>query len=81
MIRQAPLDKLFETQTRYGHALAEAEERRAERDTALLAVTDIEGMTVRKLAELLGLSPGRIQQLIQRAKKDARASATAAQKS
>lgn len=67
MSRQDPLDKLSKAHDTYVAALARAEEFRKARDRALIEATET-GVTRRAAAAALGLTAGRVQQLVERAR-------------
>lgn len=53
---------------RYERATTELEAAQIERDAALLAASE-EGMTRREAAAIAGVTPGRVQQIIDRAER------------
>lgn len=64
---QAPLDRVFAAHRAYLDAEQEADRLRAERDALVLEATDA-GATRATLAAALGLTRGRVQQLVERAR-------------
>lgn len=67
-MRQEPLDNFRQADAAYRAALAEAETLKAVRDETVLALVTDAGLSVRAAAEQTGLSPGRVQQLVARAR-------------
>ncbi len=63
---QDPLDNFLAANSEYETALADAESAKQRRDDALLKLAH--GRTVRQVAEMTALSPGRVHQLLRRAR-------------
>lgn len=66
-LRQGELDKLVRAHAAYLKALEEAERRKTARDHQVLAATE-GGATRAQIAEALGLTRGRVQQIVERAR-------------
>lgn len=66
VICQEDLDKFVEADVAYEQSRSETEERQRSRDAAVLQLT--RNATVRQVAQATGLSPGRVQQIVARAR-------------